>query len=246
MPSNTNNPTFNRFSNYGPSIGYHTRTLFVYSGETGGNTNLYGVSDMLDSKDGIQYLINNFSGSCHGYHHFPGGYWRRGKSVRLKGNCLVMGFPEEEAGQYTVFGMSVGLLSVSGSAPYPNTPLAQSATTNKFPLTDGNDPPELCPVDFEIIITCAQEEDGFSPEGSRWFASGYYKYNYGNDDFINGGNNTTNCYIPIVYNDAGQKNIYYGLSKADYIDKETIIMFNFYDSTVYYLYLTSLILEELA
>jgi hypothetical protein len=231
----TNNPTFNKSNQNSPiSVGYYSRTIFSCGGNGIANQNLYGETGIIGSNDnGIQYLIDNYSNECHGYNEFPAYYWKAGKSVRIKGNCLVMGYPGEEAGQYTQFNMSVGLKESSDGGV---AILANSAVNSIFPLTGG----DLCPVDFEYIITCATPDTYSST--CCFFASGYYQYNYG--QYNSSGTNTNSTVYTPVFGNPGSIGIS-SISTA-YTQNSTKILFNFYDSTIYYLYLTSLTLEELS
>jgi hypothetical protein len=242
MPSgiSKNNPTFNRSNESGLTPGYYSRTIFSCGGSSIGNDNLHfpGDSDInVNGGDGIQWLIDNYPDYCWGSHKFPSNYWLAGKSVRIKGNCLVYGYPEEEEGQYTQFNMSVGLIELGTNNIVT---LANSFSSNRFPLTSGEEPVPLCPVDFEYIITCATPDyDG----NAVWFASGYYHYNY-TDYNTNGENGTENVYVPVCYRYPPSVGLYN--TSTDYIIQPTRILFNFYDSNIYYLYLTALTVEELA
>lgn len=240
MAEYKNNPTFNKSNQNSPtSVGYYSRTIFSCGGNGIANQNLHGETGIIGSNDnGIQYLIDNYSNECHGYNEFPAYYWKAGKSVRIKGNCLVYGYPEEEDGQYTQFNMSVGLKESSDGGV---AILANSAVNSRFPpVSVAAEEPPLCPVDFEYIITCATPDTYF--DSCCFFASGYYQYNYG--QYNSSGTNTNYTVYTPVFGYPGSTGIS-SISTA-YTQNSTKILFNFCDSTIYYLYLTSLTLEELS
>jgi hypothetical protein len=223
-----NNTTFNRSNHYGVSVGYYSRTLFTFAHLTG---NLDGTTIEGSGGDGIQYLIDTYPDYCHGSHSLPANYWLGGKSIRIKGSFLAMGAPEEEIGANTTLNLGFGIKETTTPTTYM---LAYPDPQSRMDLELDGTP--YCPVDFECTMTLTHPNTGSL---SVWWTSGYFGWE--KDNYNDTGENKAPRYTPVWL-----KNPYATGISTDYVTQPTKIIFNFYDSTVPYLFLRLLTIEELA
>jgi hypothetical protein len=240
----TNNPTFNRSTQNGYVPGYYTRTLFSYISASPFNTN--GEWDFTTPDyNGIQYLIDNYPGDCHGDYRLPSHYWRPGKSIRVKGSLMVYGINDILlAYQQCYLNMLFGIYSFDAD----NTlVLAQQNDSAFHTFIEGSGELGLLPIEFQCTITCPYINPAADP--SLYFqAQGYYKYT--RDNYNSEGDNSNNRYVP-VWN--SYNNGFISTSDSQFYTGQTGIIFNFFTGELTYpdhvpnnLYITNLTIEELA
>jgi hypothetical protein len=242
MSQQFNNTTFNRSNNSGNSSGYYSRTLFSFTHPDPDTVqNLAGGWYSNSEFDGIADLIGNYGGYCHGSYTFPGKYWFTGKTLRVKGSCMVYSTSAEEG--YKVFNMRFGLKEFDGDSVI--TLAVQNNNNNHIFISTSPKSLGLLPVEFQCDIKCTFLNPGADPS-SVFQAQGYYIYDYIDYDGGGKGTNSKNCYIPVYLSN---NNGFIETGNDAFYRYGSGIIFNFYanDGTVVdEIYITNLTIEELA
>jgi len=226
MSQQFNNTTFNRSNNSGNSSGYHSRTLFSFTTPSPGKIQVLDEGWYTNNEfDGIADLIGTYGEYCHGNYILPGKYWFTGKTLRVKGSCMVYSTSAEEF--YKVLNMRFGLKEFDSGDVIT---LAIQNNNNDHAFIGGGDPLGLLPVEFQCDIKCTFINPGGDP-AVIFQAQGYYIYDFSNYNGGNKGSNNQIRYVP-VYLSNNNGFIETG-NDAFYIYGSGII-FNFYanDGTV--------------
>jgi hypothetical protein len=173
-----NNPTFNRFNQQssGSSLGYYSRTMFSFVGETNNLTaSLWTTSSTgitTTNCNGISNLTSSYSSNSWGSHIVPAYYWRDGKVVRLKGTFYVTSSATTQT-----FNMRFGLGWLS----------AGNETTDWYGIQNNNNNHTIAQsemiVNFENIIACSVAQSG---SYSVFVSNGFYSETQeGNEESAN-------------------------------------------------------------
>ena len=220
--------TFNRATQGGISKGYHSRVLFTYCAFDAPD-NVAGT-DWTDISyfDGIGALISAKPEYCHGNYRIPALYWVPGKTLRVRGTVWAYG-----DGKTQILNMRFGIINKDNSN-YEFLAIQNNNNNHNF-LGSGIASFGLNAVEFETHIQCADTGDGF------FSAQGYYQYNGGLPTATPTGGEVLNSavYVP-VWN--GTLDPF----ATGFTSNETAILFNFYNSALTDLYVSRLIIEELA
>lgn len=231
MPSAPlNNPTFNKTSKGEISKGYYSRVLFTYCPYTN-STNFAASENWVASENfnGVNDLLSTYPQYCHGNPSLHPGFWRSGKTIRLRGTLLA-----NREGRARILNMRFGLFDMTNNG---NTWLAIQNAGGDHYLVSGIF--DLIPIEFEVHM---QSQDG----SGLFSAQGYYK-SCGNipDVFLIGGAILdTFSYTPVWSGNQYCTSITWdGISIGNFT---TMPSFNFYGSNIPNLYLSRLIIEELA
>jgi hypothetical protein len=226
-----NNSTFNRGNNNGLSQGFYSRTLFTWVIPS-------SLPDLSGSEtwtletngDGLQYLVNNYPSYCHGGFSFPAYYWVAGKTIRFKGTFFVRSTIANQR-----FNMRFGLKEFNGNAVEW---LAIQNNNNDHTFLSGGTRAYDTPVNFNCLLMCSNLDS----DGSAWFtANGFYTYplNTNQQD-----PNRNIAKVPVWTNGSGTNGVSNDVA-TDYINYQTHLMMNCYNSDVLSIQLLNLTIEEL-
>jgi hypothetical protein len=222
MPA-PNNPTFNKSKNGGISKGYYSRVLFSYCPYVS-PPNFAGGGNWTSNADfnGLDNLLQTYPYYCHGNPTLPANYWESGKTLRIKGTLWIK--------KAKILNMRFGIYDLDNNDAYW---LAIQNNNNSHNFSNNAD--EIIPIEFEVHLQCQDSSNG------TFSAQGLYQYNGDLPQVPNIGGNILNVYIYVpIWN--GTKTA----STLGITPYQTIPTFNFYGSTGDYLYLSRLIIEELA
>jgi len=235
MASLKNNTTFNRGNSKGQINGFYSRALFGYI--VGENPiNVGGDNDWTTGLnfDGMDWLMTNYEELVKGSNRLPPKYWLLGKTIRVSGEAIVTG--TDGAGEAKFLNMRFGIKEQTT----PNTTwlAVQNNENNHIFVSVNYDNLQEVPISFRCIITCPYYDENADPPNIYFMSNGYMHYDRSN--WITAGPNNDRTYVPLWKGNAA-------IPVTDtYYTSETSIMFNFYGSTVQSIFLTRLLVEELA
>jgi len=220
--------TFNRATQGGISKGYHSRVLFTYCAYDTPDNRVDSDWTDVSNFDGIGDLISAKPEYCHGNHIIPALYWAPGKTLRVRGTVWAYGI-----GKYQILNMRFGIINKDNSN-YEFLAIQNNNHNHNF-LGSGIGSFGLNAVEFETHIQCVDTGDGF------FSAQGYYQYNYGLPVIPSIGGDVLDDVVYVPVWNGTQNPIATG-----YTSNQTAILFNFYGSALTDLYISRLIIEELA
>lgn len=225
--ANGNNFTFNKSTEVDVGVGYYSRVLYTFVPcKSGFNGDVSGFEEWASNATGnvLQILAtdSNYAGCSHGSIDIPVGYWKQGKTIRIKGTLICTA---ESTNQ--ILNLGFGLYNIT-DATYDGLGTQYNGTNHTF--ADGAAAGPL-PVNFEFVISCYNS--------TNVWAYGFYTYDQTNYSSQGENDGPSIKYVP-VWNGGALANT------SNLFTTQTRISMNGFGSTVSTAFLTNLIIEELA